>query len=56
MDPKQIESEVKRRYPINERERRGCQTEKQIRGKMRDEYRDRLRQMGEAGIKKSVIA
>lgn len=53
LSTEEIETEVMRRYPKNEDERRGCQTAIGMRNQMRKEYREWL-QRGEQ-IKPGVI-
>lgn len=55
MQHEEIEAEVRRRYPKNEDERRGCQTAITIRNSMRNDYRKILVEKGRGGIKTGVI-
>jgi hypothetical protein len=55
MTREQIDLEVMRRYPKNPDELRGCQMTIVMRNQMRKEYRTRLEDMGEEGIRKGVI-
>lgn len=55
MQHEEIEQEVRRRYPKNEDERRGCQTAITMRNSMRNDYRKILEVNGRDGIKQGVI-
>lgn len=55
MQHEEIEAEVRRRYPKNEDEGRGCQTAITIRNSMRNDYRKILVENGTSGIKQGVI-
>jgi hypothetical protein len=46
MTEREINKEIKRRYPMTEKERQGCRMEMARMAALRDMYRERLEQTG----------